>query len=190
MARSPRTASGRPRRSNRYTNRDTAIRKKGSALNEYYTMLVCENGHVITDKYESSPRKDAYCDQCGAPTMTACPNCKEHIRGEIINSGIVYLGKRHAPKYCPACGKPYPWTQGAIDALKELACMDDGLTEEDAETLADSAPAIITETPKTKVAAIKFKKILAKAGKETASAARDLFVDIAAETAKRTIWPS
>lgn len=74
--------------------------------------------------------------------------------------------------------------------MEALAELDDALSEEDADDLVVSAKEIICETPKTKVAALKFKKILSRAGGETASAVRDLFVDIVAETAKRAIWPN
>lgn len=94
------------------------------------------------------------------------------------------------PKYCYKCGDPFPWTRASLEALKELAELDDSLDEGDVEDLAVSAEEILSETPKTKVAAIRFKKILSRAGSETATAARELFVDIVAETAKRTIWPN
>jgi hypothetical protein len=157
----------------------------------YYTMLVCENGHVITDCLERSTCDDKFCDKCGAPTISSCPTCGAKIRGDRKDSGIFVVGYvTPAPKYCPECGAPFPWTIAAIESLKELAELDDGLSDEDANELAKSAEETLSETPKTKVAAIKVKKILARAGRETASAARDLLVDVMAETAKRVIWPS
>lgn len=160
-------------------------------MNDYYTMMVCENGHVITDELENSSRGSAFCDECGAPTITACQKCGTPIRGDLIDSGVVVIGfTSSAPKYCHNCGQPYPWTSRSIEALKELAGLDDSLTAEDVDGLTNSAKDLMSETPRTKIAALKFKKILSRAGKETASAARDLFVDIVVETAKRTIWPN
>lgn len=159
-------------------------------MSDYYTMMACKNGHVITAMLEKSSRASKYCDECGAETITTCQECHAPIRGDLIDSWVISMSSTPAPKFCPHCGKPYPWTQASIEALKELAELDDSLTEQDAVDLVNMANDIVTETPKTKVAAMKFKKILSRAGKETASAARDLFVDIAAETAKRTIWPS
>ena len=46
---------------------------------------------------------------------------------------------------------------------------------------------IIAENPKTEMAAIKFKHIIAKVGQETAKALRDITVDIASETAKKIL---
>lgn len=157
----------------------------------FYTMLVCENGHVLTDRLENSARDDKFCDKCGARAISKCPTCNANIRGDIKDSGVLVLGyTTPAPKYCPECGAPFPWTVSTIEALKEIAELDDELTSEDVETLTESAGETLSETPRTKVAALKIKKVLEKAGKETAKAMRDLLVDVVAETAKRTIWPS
>lgn len=157
---------------------------------DYYTMLVCRNGHVITDQLEIAGCDDKFCNECGAPTITKCPTCNAKIRGDSMGGGVVFLGySTPAPKYCSECGSPFPWTESTIEALKELAEFDDALNAEDAKALAESVESTLSETPKTKVAAVKVKKILGKAGEETAKAARDLLVDVMAETAKRTIWP-
>ena len=95
-----------------------------------------------------------------------------------------------APKYCPECGAPFPWTTASFDALRELAELDDNLDDDDANALVQSAETALTDGPKTKVAALRVKKILGKARETTASAARDLLVDVLAESAKRMIWPS
>lgn len=154
-------------------------------------MLVCENGHVITDCLECSNHDDKFCDECGAPTLSSCPSCGAKIRGESMSSGVVVIGYvTPAPSYCPECGKPFPWTVASLEALKELAELDDDLTDDDAETLAKSAEQAMSENPRTKVAGLRIKKILARAGKETVDGARDLLVDLLAETAKRMIWPS
>ncbi len=158
---------------------------------DYYTMLVCKNGHVITDSLERSACDDKFCDRCGAPTISSCPTCGAKIRGDTKGGGVFIVGYvTPAPKYCPECGAPFPWTIATIESLRELAELDDGLSDEDATELAKSAEATLSETPKTKAAAVRVKRILTRAGRETASAARDLLVDVMAETAKRIIWPS
>ncbi len=157
---------------------------------DYYSMLVCENGHVLTDRLERSSNDSKYCNTCGARTISVCPGCGAKIRGDLIDSGVVCIGFTPiAPKYCPECGEPFPWTAAAIEALRELAELDDDLSEADREMLVESAETAMTENPKTKVSALKVKKVLAKAGKATASAARDLLVDVLAESAKKMIWP-
>lgn len=156
--------------------------------NEYYTEMVCENGHVITDCLEKSSRGSEFCDECGAKTITACPACMTKIRGDLIDSGIFFLGySSPAPKYCHHCGAPYPWTRAAIESAQALAEMDDCLNEGDAEVLGQAIADSMNEGPKNKVAAMRIKQILKKAGKGTADAIRDIAVDVASETAKKLI---
>lgn len=158
---------------------------------DYYTMLVCENGHVLTDCLERSSNNTPYCSRCGARTISRCPSCGSKIRGDLRDPGAVVIGFiTPAPSYCPECGAPFPWTMASLEALRELAELDDELGSEDVDTLVRSAERAMTENPKTEVAAMRVKKILTKAGKATASAARDLLVDVLAESAKRAIWPA
>lgn len=153
-------------------------------------MLVCTNGHVVEEKLEEQTCEMAYCEECGAENISTCPTCNTPIKGEEI-IGIPTFGfEPEPPKYCYKCGDPFPWTKASLEALEELAELDESLNEDDVKNLAVTAKEILSETPKTRVAAIKFKKILSRAGSETATAARELFVDIVAETAKRTIWPN
>ena len=91
------------------------------------------------------------------------------------------------PIFCPDCGKPYPWTEAKLKAAKELADELDELTPEERELLKKSLDDIMLDTPQTIVAATRFKKIAAKAGKATVKELRKLVVDIASETAKKII---
>lgn len=158
------------------------------ADSDYYTEMVCESGHVITDCLERSSRGSEYCDECGAKNITSCPSCGAKIRGDLIDSGVISIGfQPEAPKYCHRCGYPYPWTRSAIDAVKELAELDDRLTEEDAEALGLAVADSMNDNPKTKVAVVRIKKIFGKAGKATADAMRDIVVDVASEAAKKML---
>jgi len=47
---------------------------------------------------------------------------------------------------------------------------------------------LIVETPRTQLAAVRFKNLAAKAGRETAGALRSIIVDIASEAAKKAIF--
>lgn len=158
---------------------------------DYYTMLACENGHVLTDSLENSSNDTPYCSDCGAKTISKCPTCGAKIRGGLRDTGIAFIGfTTPAPSYCPECGTPFPWTIASIEAVRELAELDDELDSEDVEVLVSSAEGAMTENPKTKVAAMRAKKVLDKAGKTTMSAIRDLLIDVLAESAKRIIWPA
>ena len=81
-------------------------------------------------------------------------------------------------------GKPFPWTKAKLDAARELE-FEDKLTAKEKELFKSSLDDIIAENPKTEMAAIKSKHIMAKVGKETAKALHDIVVDIASETAKK-----
>lgn len=109
--------------------------------------------------------------------------------GDLIDSGVVRIGfSPTAPKYCPDCGSPYPWASAAIETLEELAMLDDESDEADRTGLVNSAEVAMSENPKTNAAALRVKKLLSKVGKATVSAAKDLLVDVLAESTKRTIW--
>jgi hypothetical protein len=75
-------------------------------------MLVCRNGHVITDRLRASPESGAdRCDRCGAATLSHCPTCAQAIPGANHVPGLVTLGHRTPPAYCSLCGAAYPWTR-------------------------------------------------------------------------------
>jgi hypothetical protein len=94
------------------------------------------------------------------------------------------------PSFCSECGKPYPWTEGKLKAAQDLADEMEGLKSEEKALLKRSLDDIVKDSPQTNVAAIRFKKIMAKAGGVAATAFRDIIVDIASETAKKVIWPT
>ena len=72
---------------------------------------VCENGHQITSHCIEWPEeRKNFCEECGATTLTECPECKHEIQGAPFKYGhrraledIVSI-----PKYCTNCGKHYP----------------------------------------------------------------------------------
>ena len=94
------------------------------------------------------------------------------------------------PIFCPDCGKPYPWTEAKLKAAKELTDLLEELEPEEREILKKSFNDIVRDTPQTTVAATRFKRLAAKAGKVAADGLKDILVDIASETAKKLIWSS
>jgi hypothetical protein len=76
------------------------------------TMQVCLNGHVINAGSRKYPQynKD-FCDECGAKTITNCPNCNAPIPGDMQDTGVAVIGGlgETAPDYCQSCGTPFPW---------------------------------------------------------------------------------
>ena len=153
----------------------------------YDIAQICANGHATNASTRSMPQfNQDYCDKCGANTFTACPACNTPIRGEYYTPGVIGISCYEPPAFCYKCGKPFPWTEGRMNAAVEL--IQNEVSAEDAKTFKTSIDDIVRDTPRTQVGVGKFKKIIGKVGKETASAVRDILVDIASETAKKAIW--
>lgn len=152
----------------------------------YHTAQICLNGHAI-DCYSANEEK--FCSKCGAETIQKCPNCNEIIRGKVRDAGFVDCTKYITPDYCYNCGKPYPWTQSKLEAMKELIEFDEELSSEEKSYMSENIQNLTIDTPKTKVVATKFGMFLRKAGSFTGNAIRDILVDIASEAAKKIIFP-
>ena len=124
-----------------------------------------------------------------------------NFKGFYIDPGKIGLGESRlaiepgdtslftTPNFCPDCGKPYPWTEAKLKAAQELANELDNLNPEERSLLKKSLDDIVRDTPQTTVAATRFKRLVAKAGKPAAEAFRKLLVDVLSETAKKIIYP-
>jgi hypothetical protein len=159
----------------------------------YDAAQICLNGHVINDRARDYPRHNAnFCQKCGAATTIQCPNCKTEIRGDYEAEGIAFIGASHyhAPAFCHDCGKAYPWTDSKIRAAEELIELAERLEKAEKDALAADLPDLIRDTPRTQVAAMRFKKLAAKIGGGVSSALRDIVVDVASDAAKKVILGS
>lgn len=160
-------------------------------MGNYDTAQICINGHIITDSYNSSPslRQD-FCSECGAKTIITCQCCGQRINGDYNVSGVICLsGMNKAPNYCHKCGKPYPWTQLSLEATEELLAIEDSLSADELSYLHENMNSLLVDTPKSKLVATKFKLALGKISSTTASAIKDIIVDIASESVKKIILP-
>ena len=148
----------------------------------YHTAQVCLNGHIITDSADKHHELlKPYCPRCGSPTITSCPSCSAPIHGNY-DCGVVVIGDEPtADAYCYNCGKPYPWTESAIQNARELIMEEDSLTDSVKNAMVESLPDIISETPKTNLATVRLKKGLSSAGKFTAEAIRQFVIDFGCE---------
>lgn len=155
----------------------------------YDIAQICLNGHSINSSSRSMPEfNQKFCDRCGAETITQCPSCKTDIRGFYYSPGVVSLAEVPIPSFCHSCGKPYPWTESSLEAAKELADELNELTDEEKDLIKKSLPDLIRETPRTKVAESRFKRIMSKAKKESVDAMRAILVDIISETIKKSLF--
>ena len=101
-----------------------------------------------------------------------------------MNPSVNIIAQYIPPKFCVKCATPFPWTASRTQALVELIDFEKKLAEKDKEMMKKNLDDIIYETPRTQIAAMKFKQGLAQSGKETAKAIRDILIVIASETAK------
>jgi hypothetical protein len=157
-------------------------------LEGYDVMQVCLNGHTTTEYAASQPEfRKPFCPECGAATITACPECNGSIQGTYHVPGVFILSGSvsRAPNNCPQCGSAYPWRQAAIANAIEVLQMD--LEGQDATDVAELVKAVSVDTPRTEVAALKLKRLLPKLGKATYDVAIKVITDVAAETAKKTL---
>jgi hypothetical protein len=156
----------------------------------YDTAQICKRGHVITGYYNTYPDfRNAFCEKCGEATITQCPACGTAIRGGYHHDGpVMGAAYRTAPGYCHACGKPFPWTELKLQAAQELIGELDGLNEEDRNLLKQSLDELITDSPKTEVASLRFKRIMKKVGKESYETVKAVVTDLLSESIKKTLF--
>lgn len=147
----------------------------------YDVALICLNGHSVNSSSRELPQLSAdYCNECGEKAINQCTHCNMPIRG-YYHSGVIGGYEWEPPAYCHACGQPYPWTQRKTDALAEAIDEAERLTAEEKETLKQSIPDILNQTPKTDAAAARFKRAIAKAGQTGGKLIYDIAVKVATD---------
>jgi hypothetical protein len=157
-------------------------------MGRYATAEVCRNGHPTTDDIQDYPeRREPFCSDCGAATITACETCKTAIRGDYQVSGVVVVAIYHPPAFCFKCGNPFPWSSAKLLAAQDLAGELEGISDSERAVLNESIADLTRDTPKTEVAAMRVKKILKKASGAALGGLQKVLVDIASETAKKAL---
>jgi hypothetical protein len=153
----------------------------------YDVAQICLNGHVITEMARDSPQyRQDFCAKCGVRTITACEHCGKDIRGYLHGSG--YFGEMDRPAFCQYCGDPYPWTEAALSAARDIADELDNLSPDEREALKGTLDDLVRDSPRTSVAVLRFKKFAAKAGSAGAAGLRDVLVGVVTEAARKAIW--
>jgi hypothetical protein len=154
----------------------------------YWDRQTCLNGHIISNSV-GTPHGNAhlqpFCSKCGAQTILACPACEHSQRGNLKD--VMPVGSSTPDAYCWNCGKPYPWTERHLAAAAELVSEDEMLSGPDKEFLTATFVDMTSENPRTTLAATRFKRLAAKAGKGLGEAIQKTLVDVLSETAKKVI---
>jgi len=126
----------------------------------YDVAQVCLNGHPITEFARSQPEHNQkFCGTCGAETIDKCPSCGHFIRGFYHIPGVVSMSDFAAPAFCYNCGKPYPWTETRIKAVKDLIAEAEKLKPEERESLSKSIDDLVRDTPRTQLAVMRFQEV-------------------------------
>jgi hypothetical protein len=151
-------------------------------------VMYCMNGHYIAivegtrqvrsfhqiDVMASRAARDrnqlpTFCPKCGAKNISNCLHCQRPIMhryaGEIV-------------AYCGGCGEPFPWTEAALTAAKELTDELDELTSDEKTTLKASLAELTSDTARTPLAESRFKKLMAKVGAPAATAIQNIMVNV------------
>jgi len=156
----------------------------------YDIAQICPNGHVISTRINSSPQhRQAFCDQCGEATISACPNCKTSFRGYYHVPGALGGYDYERPGFCFLCGKAFPWTERQQQAAIDLF-IDEVQDAESRAVFRESIEQIAKDTPQAQVASNRIVKLLKKVPAATGSAIRDILINVAGEAAKTIIFPS
>src|SRR3546814_5108507 len=121
---------------------------EGGLMGYYKTACICLNGHLVAGDSRSEDAAPK-CPDCGATTISQCPDCSTDIRGTFDSDFGCYSPPPVKP-YCRQCGAPYPRTKSRIDGGKELADAIAATADYERDSLRDLPPHIIAETPKTK----------------------------------------
>jgi hypothetical protein len=150
-------------------------------------MTYCLNGHYIGQKSsiprartslevqryldrgeDPEPSLPAFCPTCGAKNINKCQSCKAPIE---------YY--RETNMYCGGCGKAFPWTEAALRSAKEFTDELQELSTEQKQILKQTFDDLVVDTPRTSLAASRFKRIV----DTLAPAAKDILTKIVVEVA-------
>ena len=116
-----------------------------------------------------------FCNECGEQTLNACGSCK----------GAIRTGRW--PAWCGNCGQPFPWTETALQAAREYTDELEELNTDEKAILKATFIDLTIDSPKTKLAASRFKRVLRKVGPDAGKAIKDMIVEIASSTAAKLI---
>jgi len=164
------------------------VERGDTFMSTFDVAQVCLNGHPANDSMRRLPQFNKnFCSKCGERTIRTCSSCNNPIPGQYHVEGVVSVGFRyHPPAYCQSCGSAFPWTTRGIQAAIEFAKLE--LDEADKEVFEQNVGELVKDSPQTKVAAARIRKVFAKSGSAFGDSIREILVDIASESAKKMLW--
>ena len=149
---------------------------------------ICRNGHLILGSLNRFPQfRQSFCTDCGAATINECQTCHWPIEGIGERAWMEGGGPYRPRKFCEECGTPFPWTETALSAAKEYTDDLDQLSAEEKNALKGTFDDLTSDTPRTPVAANRFKKFIAKVGPVAGSVLQKIVETVATEAAKKSM---
>ncbi len=155
-------------------------------MGRYDVAQICLNGHVANYMANEYPQhNEQHCSKCGEQTITKCVDCQTDIRGYFL--GTMSTQPYARPQFCHNCGKPYPWTRRYTEAIVEMINLSTDLDTDEKADFKGSIADLVQDTPRTPVAQTKYKKYIGKVSSEIGKGIRDVLVDIASETIRKSL---
>ena len=96
-------------------------------------------------------------------------------------------GPYKPPSYCGECGNPFPWTETALRAAREYTDELDQLSPEEKTLLKGTFDELTSDTPRTPLAASRFKKFMTKVGPVAGSVLQKTIETVVTGAAKKMI---
>lgn len=156
----------------------------------YRVAEVCPNGHVSTNAADQNPElREKFCSKCGEATTMECPTCQTAIRGYYhVESFFSVNDNYQPPAHCHNCGNAFPWTERKLAGAVEYLEVGADLSPEEIQQFRTDLVELTKDSPKTQIASLRFKKVMAKVGTSVATGVREIVVDVLSEAAKKAIW--
>ncbi|ALR05919.1 DUF2321 domain-containing protein [Xylella fastidiosa] len=158
-------------------------------MGTYRVAKICPNGHVATTAADQNHELwEAFCSQSGEATILQCPKYNASIRGDDYVEGVLgFGGDYEPPTFCNNCGSRFPWTERKIAGTVELVEAGADLMPDEVQQFRTDLTELTKDSPKTQVACLRFKKVMAKVRTSVTSGVRDIVVDVFSEAAKKAI---
>jgi hypothetical protein len=148
----------------------------------HWTAQICIAGHLQEGGQRVIPA-EKYCDRCGAQTIHQCPACNGNIKGALRGYGDWLKGP---PLFCQKCGRPYPWTQAAMDTVSQ-AIEGSDLSAAEKQEANDDLNLMLKNTPGAEGAARRTHGRFAKAGRVLRTVYIEWVVPLVAATVAETM---
>ena len=115
------------------------------------------------------------------------PQVWDEHPGTLLRRGVLRSVSYHPPKFCFSCGEAFPWTAAKIEAARELANELDELSTGERQVLRSAIDDLTSDTPRTELAAHRYRRIAGKLGGGAANALKAVMLEVATEAAKKLI---